>query len=213
MASADAPIVAPYADLEPPEILARNLQVGARLLAAAQAFALLSFVFAYFYLRALNSNGDWRPRGVDPSAGIGVALAICLVVSAAAYFYGVHRLGDGTEPAWRAGAIVSLVFALAAFGLIIAQFASMSFGPTSGGWASVFIGWMALFGLMLLGTLYWLECLVAQSLHTHTQAVAPEGADVAAPFELMRPAGDALAVVLYLMAGFGLIGWVVLWLL
>src|SRR6185312_6421567 len=103
VSSSDAPVVAPFAEFEPPEILSRNLQVGVRLLAAAQAFALLSFVFAYFYLRALNSNGDWRPRGVDPSAGIGVALAICLVVSAAAYFHGVHRLGDGTEPAWRAG--------------------------------------------------------------------------------------------------------------
>src|SRR5690242_21851528 len=122
MAAADAPIVSPYADLEPPEILARNLQVGARLLAAAEAFAVLAFVFAYFYLRALNSNGDWRPHGVNPSAGIGVALAVCLVVSAASYFFAVQRLGDGTEPAWRAGAIVSLAFALAAFGLIIAQF-------------------------------------------------------------------------------------------
>ena len=140
MSSADAPIVSPYAELEPPEILAHNLQVGARVMAAAQSFALLAFVFAYLYLRTLNSNGDWRPSHVDPSAGIGVALVACLVLCLVAYLVGVRRLGDGTERDWRIAAGAALVFGLAAFGLIIAQLASIAFGPTSGGYASVFIG-------------------------------------------------------------------------
>jgi heme/copper-type cytochrome/quinol oxidase subunit 3 len=209
--ASDTPVVSAYAELEPPEILARNLQVGARIMAAAQSFSLLVFVFAYLYLRALNSNGDWRPKHVHPSAGIGAALVACLVGCALAYALGLRRLGDGTERDWRIAALASLALGLGAFGLIIAQFASIAFGPTSGGYASVFIGWHALYGLNLLLVLAWLEILIAQSLHTHTQEVSPATGHVAAPFELMRPAGDALAVVLYVAIGFGVLGYLLLY--
>jgi heme/copper-type cytochrome/quinol oxidase subunit 3 len=210
--SSDAPTVSAYAEFEPPEILARNLQVGARMMAAAQSFALLSFVFAYLYLRTLNSNGDWRPKHVNPSAGIGAALVVCLVGCALAYAYAVGRLGDGTERDWRIASIASLVLGVGAFGLIIAQFASISFGPTSGGYASVFVGWHAFYGVNLLIVLGWLEMLVAQSLHAHTQEVAPETGDIAAPFEVMRPSGDALALVLYVTIAFGVLGYILLYL-
>lgn len=211
MSSSDAPVVSPFAEFEPPEILARNLQVGARMMAAAQAFALLAFVFAYFYLRTLNSNGDWRPKHVDPSGGIGVAMVVCLLGCALAYVYAVQRLGDGTEQGWRVGSIAALALGLAAFVLIIVQFASISFGPTSGGYASVFVGWNAFYALNLLLVLAWLETLVAQSLHSHTQEVAPETGDIAAPFEVIRPAGDAFAVVLYTAVVFGVIGYILLY--
>lgn len=211
MSSTDAPVVAPFAEFEPPEILARNLQVGARMMAAAQAFALLAFVFAYFYLRALNSNGAWRPKHVNPSGGIGVAMLVCLVGCGVAYWLAVERLGDGTERGWRVASLAALAFGLAAFVLIIVQFAAISFGPTSGGYASVFVGWHAFFGLNLLLVVGWLETLVAQSLHAHTQEVAPYTGDIAAPFEVMRPAGDAFAVVLYTTLLFGIIGYVVLY--
>ena len=39
----------------------RALFVGARLFVAADAFFFLGFLFAYLYLRALNSNGLWHP--------------------------------------------------------------------------------------------------------------------------------------------------------
>jgi heme/copper-type cytochrome/quinol oxidase subunit 3 len=211
VSSSDAPVVSPFAEFEPPEILARNLQVGARMMAAAQAFALLAFVFAYFYLRTLNSNGDWRPKHVNPSGGIGLSILVCLVACALAYAYGVQRLGDGTENGWRAASIASLALGVGAFVLIIVQFASISFGPTSGGYASVFVGWHAFYGINLLLVLGWLETLVAQSLHAHTQEVAPETGDVAAPFQVIRPAGDAFAVVLYTAVVFGIIGYVLLY--
>jgi heme/copper-type cytochrome/quinol oxidase subunit 3 len=211
MSAADAPIVSPYAELEPPEILARNLQVGARVMAAAQSFALLVFVFAYLYLRTLNSNGDWRPKHVHPSAGIGVAFVACLVLCAASYLVAVRRLGDGTEPRWRIAAAAALAFGLGAFGLIVAQLASIAFGPTSGGYASVFIGWHGFYGLNLLLALVWLETLVAQSFHAHTQDVAPQMGDVSAPFAVMRPSGDAFAIVLAVTILFGILGYVLLY--
>jgi len=206
--SYQAPSVGPYGELEPPEILARNLQVGARLAAAAEGFALLAFVFAYLYLRALDSNGNWRPAHahVDPSGGLGIALLVLLLACALAYALGVRRLSAGTEIAWRRGAIAALVAGLGAFGVIIAQFAAIGFGPTSGGYASVFIGWHAFYALNLLFVLYWLETLVAQSLRTHREV-----ADVAAPTEVLRPSGDALAVVLYVTVGFGVLGYILLY--
>lgn len=209
--SSDAPIVTPYTEFEPPEILAHNLQVGARVMAAAQSFALLAFVFAYVYLRTLNSNGDWRPKHVHPSAGIGVALVVCLVGCALAYAYAVRGLRDGTERRWRIAATASLVLGIGAFGLIVAQLASIGFGPTSGGYASVFIGWHAFYGLNLLLVLAWLEMLLAQSFHAHTQEVAPETGDVSSPFALMRPSGDALAILLYVAIAFGVLGYVLLY--
>jgi heme/copper-type cytochrome/quinol oxidase subunit 3 len=208
MAAEEAPRVSPYSELEPPEIVARNLQVGARLGLAAQAFALLSFAFAYLYLRTVDSNGNWRPPHVNPSSGIGVAMLVCLVGSAVVYAIGVRRLGDGTEPAWRIAAAASLVLGLGALGLIFALFAAMRFGPTSGGYASVFIGWYAFYGLNLIFLLYWLETLLAQSLRAHTQEVAPAQTDVAAPFATMRPAGDALALVLSSFVAFGVLGFI-----
>ena len=38
----------------------------------------LGFVFAYFYLRSLNNNDLWRPAGVDPPTGYGIAIVACL---------------------------------------------------------------------------------------------------------------------------------------
>ena len=49
--------------VEPPELIARNLYVGARIWAASVAFFFIAFLFAFFYLRALNSNGIWSARG------------------------------------------------------------------------------------------------------------------------------------------------------
>ena len=180
-------------------------------MAAAQSFALLAFVFAYVYLRILNSNGDWRPKHVDPSAGIGIALLVCLLGCGVAYAVGVAGLGDGTERRWRIAASAALVLGIGAFALIVAQLAAIGFGPTSGGYASVFIGWHAFYGLNLLLVLAWMEMLVAQSFHAHTQAVVPERGDVSAPYAVMRPSGDALAIVLYVAIAFGVLGWVLLY--
>ena len=55
---------------EPPELLGRNLNSAAHLLASATAFFFLAFVFGYFYLRSLNNARLWRPKRVDAVAGV-----------------------------------------------------------------------------------------------------------------------------------------------
>ena len=78
---------------EPPEILSRNLSSAGYLLAGATAFFFVSFLFAYFYLRSLNSAGLWKPKGVDASVAWGSVVMACVVVSAGLIRWGLidHR--------------------------------------------------------------------------------------------------------------------------
>jgi heme/copper-type cytochrome/quinol oxidase subunit 3 len=153
---AEAP---PEEYVEPPEIFARDRWVGVRLWTASVAFFFLTFVFAFFYLRSLNSNSQWRPHGIDPPTGWGVAILVCIVASVVLFWLAV-RLG---EPRWKLLATLSLVLALAGVVIQCIEWGAMSWGPTNGGYASVFIGWTGFYLLLLLGGIYWLETLVAES--------------------------------------------------
>ena len=146
--------------VEPPELLARNVRLGARIWAASVGFFFVAFFFAFLYLRALDTNGLWRgwpPHTPTPSMGFGVAILVCVLASAA-----VARWAATLAPErWRTGAIAALVLALAAVLLQCIQFSSLGFGPTDAGYASVFVGWTGLFALFLFGTCYWLATVVA----------------------------------------------------
>jgi heme/copper-type cytochrome/quinol oxidase subunit 3 len=155
---------------EEPEQFLRNLRVGSRIWAASIAFFFISFLFAFFYLRALNSNGLWRgwphTHKPHPSLAFGVVILICVLASAA-----IARGAVLLAPAvWRLAILASAGFALAAVGLQAAQFSSLGFGPTDGGYASVFVGWTGLFTLLLFGTVYWLVIVVGD-LSRRTEAI------------------------------------------
>src|SRR5438477_12514424 len=64
---------------EDPRLVAANLSVGARLFASAMAFVFMAFVFAFFYLKATDSHGYWRPAAVSPSLGWGIVLLVCVL--------------------------------------------------------------------------------------------------------------------------------------
>src|SRR5262252_8683884 len=76
----------------------RALFVGVRLFLAADAFLFLAFLFAYLYLRALDSNGMWHPPGIDPSLGLGLATTVVVVVTAVAAYLAPRR--PGTQLGW-----------------------------------------------------------------------------------------------------------------
>jgi heme/copper-type cytochrome/quinol oxidase subunit 3 len=144
---------------ESPEQFLRNLRVGSRIWAASLAFFFVAFLFAFFYLRALNSDGVWRgwphTHKPHPSLAYGIAILICVLAAA-----GIARATAVLAPAmWQLATLASAGFALAAVGLQAAQFSSLGFGPTDGGYASVFVGWTGLFALVLFFTVYWLAVL------------------------------------------------------
>jgi heme/copper-type cytochrome/quinol oxidase subunit 3 len=183
--------------VEPAELLARNIRVGSRLWAAAQAFFFISFFFAFLYLRALNTNGLWRGwphHHPDPSSAFGVTILICVLAAAA-----VARASIFLAPAvWRLCAGAAALLLLAAVGLQAAQFSSLGFGPTDGAYASVFVGWTGLFTVMLLGATYWLVTVAGDA----SRSEAPE---------VRAAAVEAVSFVLLVLAGVEIAAFILLY--
>jgi heme/copper-type cytochrome/quinol oxidase subunit 3 len=172
-ASASAP-THPQIELEPPEWQPRALWVGARMLCGAAAFFFLAFVFAYFYLRSLDVNKDWKiGYNINPSIGLGVAILIVLLLSAAALRAAARR----PELAIRAGA-AALLLALAAVVLQVIEWTTLGFGPASGGYASVYVGWTAFYSVFALACAFWIETQVATAWRRGRHGVPATGAEV-----------------------------------
>lgn len=196
------------ADAEDPAVLGANLAVGARLLASAVVFLFMAFVFAFFYLRALNTNHDFHPAHTNPPSGFGVAILACVLGSTLAFELARRSLRDGRSSAWRLGGLVAFVLGLAAVVVQVIEYYSLHFGASDGGLASVFLGFTAVFGVFWLGAVYWMETLWAQSL----RAPASASSQVAAPSRTLRPSADACAVYLYVMVLVELFAFVLLYL-
>ena len=86
---------------EPHAILARNLRVGAHIWSSATAFFFVAFLFAYFYLRSLNNQHQWKPKGIDAPTGWGIAIVVCVVVSLALAIWGAADQRADRRPLWR----------------------------------------------------------------------------------------------------------------
>lgn len=183
------------------ELVDRNLWAGGILWTASQAFFFVCFLFAFFYLKTLNSNGMWRPAHVAPSRGLGTAILVCVLASAAAYALAIRGMRTRGEAAWRAPAAGALAFALAAVVFQCVEWGTMGFGPASGGFASVFVGWTGFYLLSLLGATYWLETLVAQSVRGGRE---PGGIPVSA-------GAEGLTSFLYLLAVVEVVAYVLLY--
>jgi heme/copper-type cytochrome/quinol oxidase subunit 3 len=145
------------------ELEARNQSTAGRLFVAADAFLFLGFLFAYLYLRTLNNNDLWNPHGQNPSGTMGVVVLVLVVVAAALLQVGAGRMASAGPAAFRAPAVVALVFGLAATVLAGSQVFRPGFSPShAGGFGSVFIGFIAFYFLHLIGGIYWLETQVVQ---------------------------------------------------
>lgn len=145
---------------------------GSRLIVLASVFLYGTFAFAYFYLRALNSHGDWRVGNQHPSTIIGTAVVLCVVLASVVHYSGARRLQYGAQFDWFVASVVSLILLIVGAGLQIWDLTRLPFFPASSGYTSVFVAWMPVFILYILGTFYWLETLVAQSLaRPHTVTV------------------------------------------
>jgi heme/copper-type cytochrome/quinol oxidase subunit 3 len=211
---------------EPPEILSRNLSSAGYLLAGATAFFFLSFLFAYFYLRSLNSAGLWKPKGVDTSVAWGSVVMACVVVSAVALRLGLADRRAERFTAWRTKGVAALLLGFAALVLQVVAWTQQSFGPTDGGFASVYFGWTAFMFLFILGTLFWLETTLATSLRyakLPVPSVPKPGEASGDPYRTAHDIRNPLALVLaeltalsfywMFLAGIMVLTWVVLYLL
>jgi heme/copper-type cytochrome/quinol oxidase subunit 3 len=135
-----------------------------RLVLGSMSFGFGGFVFAYFYLRALNSHGLWHPAGfTGPQPWAGAVIMALIVVSAAAQTLVLQRIKNGHKGTWQAGAGVALVLGLAAIGLQVWQLLNLPFFPGSAGFASVFVGATPVFIVFVFGAMIWLEILIARA--------------------------------------------------
>lgn len=154
-------------EAEPPEVMARNISVGVRLLCAAMVSFFGAFLFAYVYLKERDAGAVWRPASVKVPMGTGIGVLACVVVSALLTAIAVDALGRRGEGAWRGPAAISLVLIYAALGVQCYQWASLPFGPGSGPYASVFVTWTGFYaGVALLTSIYWLQTMVTGSHRT-----------------------------------------------
>jgi heme/copper-type cytochrome/quinol oxidase subunit 3 len=185
---------------ESEEVHERNLRLGIRVVAGSTIMFFLAFVFAYFYLRSLDTNGLWRPAGVDPPQGYGAAIVSLDVLSAGSVAYAAYAARRGRP--WLASAGLSLVLALAFCVVQALEYAHLGFGTQSGGYASVFIGWTLLFLVSMFMVIYWVETLFAEGLRNRH-----------GPGPSVPPGLDELALYSQVLAAIGVLAWVMLYLI
>jgi heme/copper-type cytochrome/quinol oxidase subunit 3 len=187
-----------------PVILGSNLRLGARVFASGVVFIFASFLFAFFYLRAINSNDLFKPAGVNAPVGFGIAILVGVLGAAVAFDLARRRLASDDQSGWRSGSAVALVLGLAVVVLQVIEYFALNFKTASGGYASVFWGWTLLFLLFWLGAVYWMETLVAQNAQ-HARGRL-EGA------ELLIPSADGCMVYLYTLAAVEVVAFILLYL-
>ena len=139
---------------------------GARLAMGGLTFLFGAFIFAFFYLRSLNSHHLWYPKDINgvpfngPGGVLGLVIMLLVVVSAVVQTLVLQRIKAGHKAIWIQGAIVALALGLVAVALQIYQLASLSFWPGSSGFASVFTGFYPVFLTIVFCVLVWLEMLI-----------------------------------------------------
>src|SRR5712691_8579846 len=80
---------------------------GSRLAIGGLTFLFGAFLFAYFYLRSLNSEGRWQGSGfIHPSLWIGTTIMLLAVLSAAVHYFGLQRLKAGHKEIWQIDGLV-----------------------------------------------------------------------------------------------------------
>jgi heme/copper-type cytochrome/quinol oxidase subunit 3 len=178
-ASASAPTSAEI-ELEPPEWQPRAMWVGARQLCGVAGFFFVAFLFAYVYLRSLDPNKGWTTGAVHPSVLLGLVIVLVLIASA-----GSLRLATRPGLTVRAGA-PAVGLALLSIVLQVIDWTTLGFGPASGAYASVFIGWTAFYTVFTLPCAYWIETQVATAWRRRQHGVSATPADVMTDSAVVR---------------------------
>jgi len=205
--SASAPTSAEI-ELEPPEWQPRAMWVSARQLCGSAAFFFLAFLFAYFYLRSLDTNKSWKIGTVNPPVAFGLVIAVVLVLSAVAMRIAVTR----SELTVTAGA-TALGLVLLSVVLQVIDWTTLGFGPASGGFASVFVGWTAVYAVFSLLCAYWIETQVATAWRRKRQGVAATPAEVLSDEETVSAGLKACSYFWNFYVANGVLLFVVLYLL
>ena len=137
---------------------------GSRLAIGGLSFLFGSFVFAYFYLRSLNSSGRWHGSGFKaPSMAMGTVIMALVVVSALVHYLALQRIKGGSKSTWQAAGWVALLLGLVAVSLQVIELLNLPFYPGSSGFASVFVSTNPVLLFIWFCAMIWLETLLMRA--------------------------------------------------
>jgi heme/copper-type cytochrome/quinol oxidase subunit 3 len=188
---------------------------GVRLALGGLSFGFGCFVFAYFYLRSLNSNDHWHPAGFHgPQEWAGAVIMALVVVGALVQWAGLSRIKAGHKGTWLQAALLALVLGLAAIGLQVWQLLNLPFQPGAAGFASVFTGATPVFIFVLLAVMVWLEILIMRARAIPEIHFVEQPPTYAEAFAVQRFQANlsALTVALNYLAVIAVVFWVLFYL-
>jgi heme/copper-type cytochrome/quinol oxidase subunit 3 len=193
---------------------------GTRIAMGSLSLLFGSFIFAFFYLRSLNSYHLWYPAQINgvafhgPGRALGIAILACVVVSALVQTLVLQQIKNGRKKAWSAGALIALVLGLAAVGLQIYQLANLSFWPGSSGFASVFVGFCPVFLTLVFLVMVWLETLLMRARHIPEISFVEQPPTYAEAFAVQRfQAGlSSFTVIWNYLAVVAVVAWILFYL-
>lgn len=190
---------------------------GVRLALGGMSFLFGAFVFAFFYLKSLNSHGLWYPSGqfaTVPRAWYGVTIMLLVVVSALVQTAALQLIKRGNKAAWQRGAVVAMVLGLAAVAVSILQLLYLPFWPGQSGFASVFVGYWPVYLLIALCAMVWLEMLIMRARGIPQISFVEQPPTYAAAFAVQRFQASLSAFTLAwnYLAVMAVIGWILFYL-
>ena len=193
---------------------------GARLAVGGLTFLFGAFIFAYFYLRSLNSHHLWYPAQINgvpfhgPGKVLGLVIMLLVVVSAAVQTLVLQRIKAGHKGIWIQGATVALALGLAAVTLQVYQLVSLSFWPGSSGFSSVFVGFSPVYLMVALCVLVWLEMLIMRCRNIAEISFVEQPPTYAEAFAVQRfqAALSAFTITWNYLAVVAVVAWVLFYL-
>ncbi|HLN05838.1 MAG TPA: hypothetical protein VK217_06145 [Acidimicrobiales bacterium] len=186
-----------------------SMWTGSRLIIGVTTFAFAGLGFAYFYLRSFNSDGQWRPNHVTAPTATGTAIFAIVVAAAALNAFGVRHLKRGLQLDWEVAGWTAVAGGLVAVGLQIWEYTELGWYPGSSGYASCFVGWGALNAALLVGSVYWLETLLARAIRLRRALAEDGGAAVSQlpPARIFRASLDGATYFWWFAAAINLVFW------
>jgi heme/copper-type cytochrome/quinol oxidase subunit 3 len=200
---------ADYIEPEPPHWQPRAVWLGGRLLCGSISFFFAAFVFAYFYLDALDVNHNWKIGPVHPSQGLGIAIMGLFLIGGVIYRLAARR----QEVDELIGGLIAIVFTLVAVALQFYEYTTLDFGAASGGYAAVFFGWTSTYAIAALMGIYWVEIQTASLWRVRREGKLRETEVPTSETALLRAGYEASSFYWAYFVAIGVLAYIVLYLI
>jgi heme/copper-type cytochrome/quinol oxidase subunit 3 len=187
---------------------------GVRLALGGMTFLFGAFVFAFFYLKSLNSYHLWYTAQTHPKFWVGLVILLLVVISAVVQSFGLQRIKAGNKSAWQGAALVAMVLGLAAVGFTIWQLTDLGFWPASSGFASVFVGFSPVYLTIVFCAMVWLETLIMRCRSIPQISFVEQPPTYAEAFEVQRfqASLSAFTVAWNYLAVVAIVAWILFYL-